>query len=134
VLPPIYKYTAQAWKTANRVGCTAAIHLPTNKHQVVSKVMNVYSDKLRRNVPPTTETCSSAFSYIDVKIVTSLTDARVSTQQMDHLREAVVFDALVKAHLETNHFAEAFRATEEGNRTVAQQNQAYCWPISLVIM
>ncbi|MCJ1405726.1 hypothetical protein MMC11_008956, partial [Xylographa trunciseda] len=59
-IPPVFESLLRAGllpsAPAYNALLTAAIHLPTDKHLVVPKVLDVYSDMLRRKVLPDTET------------------------------------------------------------------------------
>jgi len=59
-IPPVFEAMLHAGvvpsATAYNALLLAAIHLPTDNHQVVPKLLDVYSDMLRRKVLPTTET------------------------------------------------------------------------------
>lgn len=59
-IPPVFEAMLRAGvhpsASAYNALLAAAVHLPADKHQVVPKVLDVYSDMLRRKVAPSTET------------------------------------------------------------------------------
>ena len=94
-IPPTFEAMLRAGvhpsATAYNALLAAAINLPTDKHQVIPKVLDVYSDMLRRKVSPSNETYTILLDVLSLRAleVKRLRSAlEISQQRFGGIKEA----------------------------------------------
>ncbi|MCJ1249783.1 hypothetical protein MMC30_007009 [Trapelia coarctata] len=97
-IPPVFEAMLRAGVhpsvTAYNALLAAAVHLPADKHQVVPKVLDVYSDMLGRKVSPSTETYTivlNALSFRALEVSRLRNALRISQQRFGAFKEASRF-------------------------------------------